>query len=110
MISKKVLILENDLLMSAGLENILLGREDLEVYGVKYSNMGELGEAIQRIQPDIIIVSKASVSNNSGGVLDIMAMRPGVKTILINLEVNQIEILDNKHIRIKDLGDFLSAI
>jgi DNA-binding NarL/FixJ family response regulator len=107
--SKKVLILESDLLLSAGLENLLLGQKNLDVHGVTCSNVGELNAAINQIQPDIIIADTTYVTVTSGEVLNYLKMHPGVKTILINLEDNQIEVYDNKRIFIREIGDFLTA-
>jgi chemotaxis response regulator CheB len=107
---KKVLILESDLLLNAGLENMLVSQGNLEVHGVMYNNMGELNDAINQIQPDIIIADKEFISMNSGEVLNILEMRPGVKTILINLEDNQIEVFNKKRIFVTEIGDFLETI
>ena len=109
MSSKKVLILESDLLLNAGIENLLIGQKNLDVHGVMCRNLGELNEAINQIQPDIIIADTTYVSVTSGEALNSLKTRPGVKIILINLEDNQIEIYDNKRIFVKEIGDFLSA-
>ena len=107
---KKVLILENDSVLNAGVKSLLLGNIHLNVYGAVCTNVGDLNLTIDQIKPDIIIADETDSHLNSVEILDFLKVYPGVKTILINLEDNQIEVYDKKQVFVKVFNDFLSEL
>ena len=107
---KKILILESDLLLNAGVKNLLAGREDLSIHGAICGDLKELNAVIDQFQPDIIISAENNASVNSNEITNFLKVLPKVKTILINLEDNQVEIFDKRELSVKQLSDFLSAL
>ena len=110
MTSTKILILESDLLLSAGVKNLLVGLSKVQIQEVKYSNMEELSKAINNFQPDIILIDKTNMPVNAEKILNFLQEKSKVKIIFINPENNQIETYDKHQISVTELSDFLAML
>ena len=107
---KRILILRNNLLMNAGLQNLLSGQESLEVIGKEIQNQDDLFRFIERIQPDVIIVDEGILAPKLADLLKFLQSYPKKRTIIMSLEKNQIQVYDTKQIELHQLGDFLDIL
>lgn len=109
MARRKVLVLENEFLLNAGLRSLLSKEEDLEVMAVKLSSQTEVFQIVDVFQPDVVVMEEELIEN--GGML-VASMKgyPKLKAIVVHWEDNQIEIFESQKVVIRELQDFLSVI
>jgi DNA-binding NarL/FixJ family response regulator len=58
MARRKVLVLENELLLSAGLRTLLSRQEDLELLSMKFTSQSKMLQTVDSFRPDVIIMDE----------------------------------------------------
>lgn len=109
MARRKVLVLENEFLLNAGLRSLLSKEEDLEVMAAKFTGQTEIFQIIDTFQPDVVVMEEELVENG-GMLVTSMKGHPNLKAIVVHWENNQIEIYESQKVVIRELQDFLSVI
>ena len=107
---KRILILRNTLLLNAGIQKLLSGRDSFKVVGKDFESQNELLQHIESEQPDVIIVDDDFHVANLAEMLKFLDSYPKTRTILMSLEENRIRIYDTMQIELEGIEDFLAVL
>lgn len=108
--TRRVLVIENESLLGAGIERLLKGEADLEVSGIVPENKDALLLEIDRIHPDVIILDTATAVVNSVELLSHLSSLPELRVVALNSDGSWMSILDKQQIDIESTADFVSLI
>lgn len=107
---KRIIILVSDDLLSAGVESFLSNQEQFDVFSIENKVPKDIFQAILDIQPDVIIMDQNNRMINFSELLADLETMPRVRTIVLNLSDNQIQVCERNRIEIHQLSDFLSIL
>jgi len=107
---KKILVLRNDLAINAGVQNLLSRQDTLDVIGQDIQDQAELFESITRIKPEVIVVDDDFLAVNLAALLVFLQRFPKIRTVVMSLTENHVQVYDTKKIPIQHIGDFLAVI
>jgi DNA-binding NarL/FixJ family response regulator len=79
-----VLIVENQLLLGAGLQNLLTNQTNLDVTGISPGDHEELIREIRRIQPDVVLLDAGSRLADPAKLLALLGNDPTVRVLAFN--------------------------
>jgi chemotaxis response regulator CheB len=82
--SQRVLVVENQLLLGAGLQSLLADKADLDVIGISPGDGEELVREIRRIQPDVILLNADSHLADPVELLALLSHDPGLRVLAFN--------------------------
>lgn len=96
--SNRVLVVDNQGIMGAGLEKLLAGDQALEVSGITTRNELILVQEIQRLQPDTIILVLESEIISPCRLLELLQYYGRFRIIMVSINSNNIEVYDRQEI------------
>jgi DNA-binding NarL/FixJ family response regulator len=106
----RVLIVDNQGIMGAGLEKLLSEEPSLEVYGTSTKRETTLLQEIWHFQPDIIILTAESKGTSPTWLLNLLKDYGGVRIILISMDQNVFEVYDKQQITTNNHLAFIDQI
>ena len=80
----RVLVVENEQLLGAGLLNLLSNEADLDVIGISPHNELELVQEIRRLQPDIVFLNKDSGLTDAIDLLSFLENLSELRVVVVN--------------------------
>lgn len=110
---RRILIVENELLLGAGIEHLLAGEADLDVMGIAGVDEANLLNEIKRSQPDIVILDRATCLINPVKLLTQLQVYPHLRVIVISADDNIVQIFEKQEVlvtRIRDLASLFYAV
>jgi DNA-binding NarL/FixJ family response regulator len=107
---RRVLIVENQTLLGAGVHSLLWEERGLEVYGISPHDQAELVQDIGRLQPDIVIMDKASHLMAPLNLLAALENHSRLQLIVVSADDNQVCLYDKRQVPVKQAADFLEVI
>ncbi len=108
--NKRVVVLESDNLFSAGVQSFLSKQAELEVIGLDYSDPSEIYQAIEQMQPDVIILDQKNQLIDLNALLKLLEDLPRVRTFIMGYSDNQVQVCETNTVSIHHLSDFLAVI
>lgn len=108
--ANRVLIVGNQGIMGAGLENLLSGEQALDVLGVEAQNEDTLLENIRQIKPDTIILILESQSMSPCRLLEALPDYGRLRIISVSAESNVFDVYERKHITAQNQDSLLSHL
>jgi DNA-binding NarL/FixJ family response regulator len=81
---QQVLVVENQLLLGAGLQSLLANRTDLAVSGITPGDHEDLVREIRRIQPDVVLINEDSRLANPAELLVQLGNDPTLRVLAFN--------------------------
>lgn len=106
----RVLIIENQLLLGAGLQSLLSGETDLDVIGISPRNQLELVREIRQLQPDIVFLDKDSRLTDATDLLTFLENFPELRVVVINANDHLVRIYNKRETRLCQATDLLGII
>lgn len=106
----RVLVVDNLVLMGAGLECLLSEELTLEVFGVAIDSEAALVEDIRRLQPDIIILIQEMEITTPSRLLGLLNEYGRLRIISVSYTSNLFEIYDKQPIAINDRATLVEQI
>jgi hypothetical protein len=100
----RVVILQSDKLLNAGVQSLLSTKADVEVIGIAHSDES-YASILERTQPDIVIMDENVLCANMSAYL-----YPEMRTIVLSLGDNQMQVYDRRIIEVDHLNDFLDLL
>lgn len=107
---QRVLVVDNQSLLGAGIESLLMEQDDLEVTGVSPDNASQLLQAVKLHEPDVIILTDACDSWQLNALVAYLDCHTEVRIIGVNSEDNSAFILDKRRQPVIQLPDFFNFI
>jgi DNA-binding NarL/FixJ family response regulator len=107
---RRVLIVENQTLLGAGVHSLVGDETSLEVRGVSPHDPTELIRDIQSFQPDIVIVNKISGLIAPLNLLAALENHANLQVIVVSADDNRVCIYDKRQLLVKRAADFIDII
>ena len=107
---QRVLIVENKLLMGAGIERMLQNKADFEVWGVMPTDGPTLVQEILRTRPDVVIMEESPYLVDSTTLFFLLKELPELRLVVVNTEDNLIHVYDKYQIMLTHATDFMAVI
>lgn len=110
---RRILIVENELLLGAGIEHLLTGEADLDVTGIAGADEAILLKEIKHFQPDVVILDRATCLIHPTKLLAQLQDYPHLRVIVISADDNTVQIFEKQQIlvtRIRDLASLFYTV
>jgi len=107
---RRVLIVENQTLLGAGVHSLVGDETGLEVRGVSPHDRAELIRDIQSFQPDIVILNKASQLMAPLNLLAALEDHSRLQLIVVSADDNRVCIYDKRQLLVKRAADVIDII
>jgi AmiR/NasT family two-component response regulator len=107
---KRIVVLESDQLLNAGVQSFLSSLGYQQVHGVATHNEQSMMVAIEQLHPDVIIMDEESREANLGLLVPYLASDSTIRTIIMNIHNNQISIYEQRQVLVQQLSDFLDVL
>jgi DNA-binding NarL/FixJ family response regulator len=107
---KRIVVLESDQLLNAGVQSFLSSQGYQQVHGVATRNEETMVLEIERLHPDVIIMDEDNREANLALLVPYMAGDRAIRTIIMNLHNNQISIYEQRQVLVQQLSDFLDVL
>ena len=95
---RRVLIVENELLLGAGIEHLLAGETDLDVMGITRVDEVKLLEEIRFSQPEVVILDRATCLINPTKLITRLPDYPCLRVIVISANDNLMQIFERQQV------------
>jgi len=105
---QRVLIVENESLLGAGIEHLLAHEPDLNVVGIARADEAVLLEEIKLSQPDIVILDRATCLTNAMKLLAHLQDCPKLRVIVVSANDNVVQIFDKQQVLVNQTTDLAS--
>lgn len=109
MTKRRVIVLETEKLLSAGISSLLSTNGKMEVIGLTFEEE-KFNEAVNHFKPEVVIVDEQVLDENLNAYSAILKNYPKVRTIVMNTGANSLQICDKELIQVEHLDDFLEQI
>ena len=109
-LQKKIVVLESDQLINAGVYSFLSAQDCYEVFGLDVNDPVQIYQSIELLQPDVIILDKSSQITNASNLITNLERLPKIRTIVVSVSSNQIQVCDKQDIVIHRLSEFLEFL
>lgn len=108
--SQRVLVIENESLLGAGVERLLAVEESLDVFGISPKNGIVLIQEIERFRPDVIVLDMDTELASSAELLTCLSDFPQIRIIALRLDGSLMSVYEKEDIAIAQTSDFVAAI
>jgi len=105
---QRILIVENESLLGAGIEHLLAGEADLNVVGIARADEAVLLEKIKLSQPDVVILDEATCLTNAMKLLAHLQDCPKLRVIVVSANDNVVQIFDKQQVLVNQTTDLAS--
>ena len=108
--TRRVLVVENESLLGTGIEKLLASKANLDVMGVMPADEVDLINIIWSLQPDIVILNKASSLMDSEKLLTLLKDYPTFRILEVSADDNRIRVYDKHEVLTVHTDDLLQII
>lgn len=107
---QSVLIIENQMLLGAGVQTLLAGEADLEVIGISPSSQERLAQEVSRLRPDVIVLDETSHLAGPTKLLSLLKDSPKLRIVVISANHNLVRIYNKQETRLGRTTDLFDII
>jgi len=93
---QRVLIVENHLLVGAGIQALLTRQPSLEVCGIVPNRYTDLVDGIQRFHPDVVVLGEGNHLGYLGQLLPLMNDRHRFRILVISPDIDIVRIYEKQ--------------
>ncbi len=107
---QRVLVVENESLLGAGIESLLTRETDLDLVGIASGNEADLIKIIEHSQPQVIILDEATYMTNSIRLLDLFRNYSELRLVLVNANDNLVHIYEKRKLLVSQAADLADIV
>ena len=107
---QRVLIIENQMLLGAGVQTLLAGEADLDVIGISPFNQEGLAQEINRLRPDVIVLDDTSRLADSTKLLSLLKDSSKVRIVVISANHDLVRIFNKRETQLCRASDLFDII
>jgi len=107
---RRVLMVDGDCLLSAGLHSILAPRTNLEVRTIVFIDIPHLTAYLHSFAPDVVILDELSLSAHVSGLLEAFLSFPKLRVISLNIDNNRLQVYEKKQVLVTTPEDFFAEV
>ena len=105
---RRVLVIENQRLLGAGVENLLQRDVELVVLGVTPESESALLQAINGFQADVVILDEATI--DSTRLLNLLERNPMLRVILVSADDGVVRTYDSRQVNVMQATELAALI
>ena len=109
-VKQRVLIVENQLLLGAALQDLLTGEAELDVVGISPRDQVELVREIRRIRPDVVLLDENSCLTKPAKLLAFLEDYPRLRLLLVNADDHLVRIYSKQEILVEHVPQLVNII
>ena len=109
-VKQRVLIVENQLLLGAALQDLLTGEAELDVVGISPRDQVELVREIRRIRPDVVLLDENSCLTKPAKLLAFLENYPRLRLLLVNADDHLVRIYSKQEILVEHVPQLVNII
>lgn len=109
MARKRIIVLESENMLSAGVASLLSSNGQLNVICMAF-DQENFSEVINRFQPEVIIIDDGLLDRNRDAYANAIRNCPRLRTIVLSLGLNHVQIYDKELIHVRKLDDLLDQL
>lgn len=106
----RVLILDNEMILSAGIEQLLRNAAAIEVHGLQSDSQNRILETIHQLKPDTVILNRQSTLTNALELLYLFEGDYPEQIIEVNPQSEQVQIYERHWITIRHISELTIII
>ncbi len=106
----RVLVIENETLLGAGIENLLTRQDGIELSGVSPVTDVDLIKKIERFQPHCIILHELSYPVNFNRLIAMLRVYPDLNVIVLSASENLIQVYTKRQALVTESTDLVDII
>jgi len=107
---RRVLILDNQLLVGAGIQLLLSGEADLEIIGLPSLNCEDLAQLINKLEPDVIVLDEINHLTHLAGLLALLNNFSRLRIVVVRVQDDLIQIYDKQEVLVTRSGQLSNII
>ena len=107
---RRVLIVENDLLLGAGIERLLSKNANIELLGLASARDIDFAKHINQFKPDVIVLDEASYLASSIRPLTLLKNCPSLRVVMVNTNDTLVHIYDKQQIRVTQTTELVNVV
>lgn len=107
---KRVVVLESDQVLAAGVQSFLATQDNLDVFGIEENDEDAVFQAITELKPDVIILDKLIQVTDLNALMSYLKDFPKVRAIIVNGSDNQIQVCERQQIQVHQISDILAFL
>jgi chemotaxis response regulator CheB len=108
--AQQILVVENHLLLGAGLENLLSRKTKFEVVGISPRNEEELVKKIKELRPATIILDEATYQTHSNRLLTYLRSFQELQLVVVSTHNNTVQIYHKQNFLLTQVNDFIEVL
>lgn len=106
---KRILVLESEKLMPAGILGLLASRAELDVANTTVSSLSCLAQQ-DGPQPDVVIMEEGVLAANISAVVKLADRHPTLRFIVFNTRDSNVHVFDKQMMQVRQFSDFLELL
>jgi hypothetical protein len=106
---KRVIVVESEELLSAGVYSLLSAKGHFDVNGVVMKE-GNFSDVFTRIKPHILILDEATLDQYLTTYRSLTKNYPKLRTIVLSLGTNNMLVYDKQIVQVQNLDDFMNQL
>ncbi len=107
---KRVLVIQGQHLLAAGVLNVLSSDQDLHVFDAASSDEITLLEEIKKVDPEVLVLVNNSKYSDCVSLFSLLASCYGLRVIIIEERNNQMYIYERQALEVRSSLDLIAAI
>ena len=107
---RRVLIVENSLLLGAGVQSLLAGQADLDVIGISPKDQAELIQEIERFRPEVVVLDEVTPLADTARVLTFLEVCPELRVVVLSANSNLVRLYHKQRILVTQASDLITVL
>jgi DNA-binding NarL/FixJ family response regulator len=104
---QRVLIIENETLLGAGVQSLLQDEANMEVIGISPSNLAELIQEIRRSRSDVVVLDEVTHLTGPTKLLALLEDYPKLRLVVVSANDDRVRIYDKREVLVTHTTDLL---
>lgn len=109
MIQKRVVVLESERLLGAGVFSLLSTRANLDVREVWLNESG-LAATLAAFKPEVVVVDEETLAHNLSVCSRLFQRFPSMRMVVLNPRANTLRICERQLVVVETIDDFLEML
>ncbi|MCB9419573.1 MAG: response regulator transcription factor [Ardenticatenaceae bacterium] len=108
--TQRVLVIDNDSIMGAGVETLLANSEKLQVIGTAPQNEDDIVHDVWQFSPDVIILNYQSQLTTPVRLLSLLNNYRSFRLIVVSEDDNMMEVYEKRQFTARHHSDLATAV
>ena len=107
---KRILMVNSELLLSAGVESLLSNEIDFGLKRIMLDNEIDLSDELNRYQPDTVIMDESLMMTDPSALMGLLKNGPDMRVIVLQVRENQLQIYKRHDVSISCVEDLVTVV